>query len=140
MRPGREADLLAFVHQEHGKPFAWGERDCNTLVLQCLDILTGCRPHFALIAFKRYATEAGAYAFQVDYPQTIDDVLRQAGAVDVEGDLQAGDFLLVQRDGEPWLRSHVCLGEKFVTVSQDLGVVILPIQMLDPSYFALRIK
>jgi hypothetical protein len=133
--------LNKFLAEQEGRPFVWGQRDCNTLALQCLDILTGMtRPRFALIAQGRYHTEAGAHAFASTYPMTLDRVLRMAGAQEVSGGApRAGDFLLVRRDGEPWLRAHVALnGMHCMTVDIEHGVTIFPVSWIG-AYTTMRL-
>ena len=132
-----ERAMIAFARGEVGKSFAWGLRDCNTLALQCLDILT-LRYGYADMAVDQYSDEVGARAHQLDNP-TIVDVLCNAGAVEGSFPPRAGDFLIVDRADEPWQRAHICVGSKYISADPVLGVALLPIRTLDPSFYILRI-
>lgn len=133
--------LSKFLREREGKPFKWGQTDCNVLALQCLDILTGMtRPHFALIAQGRYSTEAGALAFATTYPMSLGRILAMAGAQEVKGDCQPGDFILVQREGEPWLRAHICLNDSMCASSTpEHGIIIIPCTWVEPGHTIMRL-
>ena len=53
----RERAMINYAVGEIGKPFEWGTRDCNTLALNCLDILTTGRENFICITEGYYDTE-----------------------------------------------------------------------------------
>jgi|GEM_PF-2045301 len=125
-----EIRLLRFVDSQRGKPFQWGFRDCNTLGLHILDMLTGAQ--YAQKVRGRYGTEIGAIRFfkkcGLDW---IRDLPEKFGATRIKpGFERAGDFLIVQT--LRWQACHVCLGESAVTVTPERGVEIVPLSVLDP--------
>lgn len=138
----KQREMITFVRGESGKPFEWGVRDCNTLALGCLDILTGCHEQFIDIAYGRYDDEASARKYAENYGLDLDGVLRRAGAVEVAGPPEPGDFLLVRKRGAPWLCTHIAIsGTKFVTADPHMGcVIVLPLRALRPDYYIMRLE
>ncbi|MDY7001093.1 MAG: hypothetical protein SVS15_04845 [Thermodesulfobacteriota bacterium] len=123
-----EIRLLRFVDSQRGRPFQWGFRDCNTLALHILDMLTGVR--YAQKVCGRYKTELGAARFFQGFGLDWPGVLRKQGAVEVKpGFERLGDFLIV--DMKKWQACHVCLGERAVTVTLKRGVEIVPLAALE---------
>ena len=131
MKPAMELKLIGFAEQELKLPFEWGFRDCNTLALRCLDLITGGQ--YAAAVLGRYDTEKSAQAFQASFGRRIEDVLKEAGAVQVRsGFEQTGDFLVVDDGRWPWQLAHVCIGGKVISAGPETGVEMFKLSQIKP--------
>lgn len=126
-----QSDLLLahWVATWLGRPFVWGETDCNQLCLSWLDELTGGRR--ARDFRGRYRDRAEAIAFQIEFGQDLAGVLDDAGGREVQPRFaQTGDFLLTAEPGEPWLRGHVHLLRRALSSVEGRGVLAIPTSLL----------
>jgi hypothetical protein len=121
-----------------GRPWAWGECDCNTVVLSWLDVLT--LGDYLALALRRYSDEASARAYAESCGHSLESLARAAGGVAVvAGFQQPGDIILVALDGEPWQRGHVCVGTRALSALPDIGVVQVPLGLIPALRTILRV-
>ena len=117
----QEIALINFIETNQGRPFAWGECDCNTFVLEAMDAVFGT----ALAARVRgqYATEKGAIRFRRKSVQgSLINGLIEEGFIEIpRGFEQTGDILIVE-DPDKWEMSHLCLGRTAAAAFPDAGV------------------
>lgn len=130
--------VTSWANAMRGRAWAWGECDCTTLVLSWLDVLTGGQ-HVTL-ARGRYCDEASARFHATTCGHSLESLARAAGATVIPaGFAQPGDIVLVQVEGEPWQRGHVCLGARVLSAVPDSGVVQAPLGLVPSPNLILRV-
>jgi hypothetical protein len=133
-----EIRLMNFIEQNQGRPFTWGECDCNTFVLDVVDAVFDIA--LAAKVKGKYKNELGAIRFRqrCEWGSFI-ELLKEAGFVGgKKGFEQVGDILIVADPGK-WEMAHIYLGNKTVTAFPDEGVLQFPTAMLkDKPYSVWR--
>lgn len=137
MNPERELALHQLARERRGMPFEWGRRDCNTLALEWLDMLTGGK--YADQVIGHYSSEAEAIEFCKGFGMSFTDLLIEAGAERIKDRFeQTGDFLVVNAPGELWQRVHVCMGDQVLSVEPS-GVTVQRLRMM-PAHETYRVR
>lgn len=128
MHISHEIKLLNFVEANLGRPFAWGECDCNTFALEMIDAVYDTA--LAAQIRGRYQTERGAIRYRRRSPWgSLINLLREAGFCEVpKGFAQTGDILIVV--APKWEMSHICLGNRAVAAFPGDGVQCFPLAAL----------
>ncbi|MCP4545953.1 MAG: hypothetical protein GY835_05745 [bacterium] len=129
MNPSKERALVRLANEILGKPFKWGQLDCNILALRWLDLLTGSEELAAIVG--RYSTKAEAARFAAESDRTLVEILLEHEVEFVEpGFQQPGDFLVTHVEGEPWHRAHICTGHQVLSVDIETGGRLIPLSDL----------
>lgn len=115
MNPVAERHFFKWVQAQRGKPYEWGECDCNTLVLDYLDFRSGdC---LSSLIRGKYSDEDSAAVFCEEFGRTLEDLIKAAGCKQVKRNFQqVGDILLVKSPSKPWHQAHICLGSTCLSV------------------------
>ncbi len=129
--------LVNFIEKSLGRPFAWGESDCNIFALETMDAVFG-----TVLADEikgRYYTELGAFNFRRRSRWgSFINLLEESGFTKIpKGFEQVGDLLIVE---DPrWEMVHVCLGIDAVSSLPGEGIRHFPVSMLkDKPYSVWR--
>lgn len=137
MHISHEIKLINFVEASLGRPFAWGQCDCNTFVLAAMDAVYDTA--LAAKILGKYSTGLGAIRYRRRSPWgSLIALLREAGfSESSRGFEQIGDILIVA--DKKWEMSHVCLGNRGMAAFPDEGVQFFPLSSLaDQPYTVWR--
>jgi len=116
----REIQLMNFIEKNLGRPFAWGECDCNTFALEAVDAVFDTS--LAEKIKGQYFTELGALMYRKKSRWgTFINLLKETGFIEVaKGFEQTGDLLIVE---DPrWEMVHISLGSKVMSSLPGAGV------------------
>lgn len=135
----REIRLMSFIEKNLGRPFAWGECDCNTFALETIDAVFDTA--WADLIKGRYYTELGAFTFRRScrWGDFISGIIAEAGFIEIQkGFEQTGDLLIVK---DPrWEMVHICLGNKLVSSFPGAGVQYFSASVIkDKAYSVWRL-
>lgn len=131
----RELKIHKFAEQHLGKPFCWGEMDCNTFILDYMDHMTGS--NLLNEAYKKYSGKLSAAKFQAEYPDLLHNALHKSGAREIPKKfVNVGDILI--KDLGIYEAAHLVLGSRVMSVDEDKGVVSIPLSDFNFDY-AMRI-
>jgi len=132
--PYRKA--IEFANVNLGRPFVWGQCDCNTFALDMMDAMYGT--NLAAQIKGKYGSPLQAFLFRRRVPGSLINILKAAGFEEVKrGFERTGDLLIV---ADPkWEMVHVCLGAKCVSAFPDQGVQVFPMtELKDKEYTVWR--
>lgn len=123
-----EINLLNFIEASLGRPFVWGQCDCNTFALEALDAAYG-----TCLAGKimgQYNTLLGAVRYRKRSPWgSFIALIEEAGFIEAKkGFQQTGDLLIVE--DPKWEMVHICLGSIAASAFPDDGVRTFPMAMM----------
>lgn len=121
MNIDQEIRLAQFIEDNLGRPFAWGRCDCNTFVLEAMDVLGGTA--LADEIRGRYKTARGAIRFRRRSPWGgLITGLQGVGFAEIpRGFEQTGDILIVA-EPDKWDMSHLFLGRLAAAAFPEAGV------------------
>jgi len=108
-----------YIESQMGKPFKWGENDCNTFILKMVDHFQGT--DYAADVVGKYSTKRGALKFAKKIG-TLRDYLPLRKIKDNHA--QTGDLILVK--DQVFDRAHICTGSKVVSVIEDSVTTQIP--------------
>lgn len=133
----REIALIDFVKANRGRPFAWGQCDCNTFALEVMDAV-----HDTDLAAQiqgKYESMLGAFLFRRRVPGSLINILKASGFVEgKKGFEQTGDLMIVE--DPKWEMVHICLGSQAVASFPEYGVMTFPMSELrDKPYSVWRL-
>ena len=131
-----ELKVHQFAEKHLGKPFQWGVMDCNTFILEYMDLMLGTQ--LLKEAFKKYNSKLSAAKFQREYPFMLRDALYEYGANEINVKaVNVGDVLI--KDLGIFQAAHLGLGNRVMSVDEEHGVISLPLDHLNFDY-ALRVR
>jgi hypothetical protein len=116
----RELKLINFVKANLGRPFVWGECDCNVFALEMIDAVHGT--DLAGRIKGKYANELGAVRFRLRSEWgSFEGLLKENGFVEgKKGFEQTGDILIVAAPNFELV--HIYMGKTVVSV--PLGMIV----------------
>jgi hypothetical protein len=127
MDVAREIRLIEYVKANRGRPFAWGQCDCNVFALEAMDAVHDT--DLAALMRGRYSSLLGAYLFRRRRLGSLINILKAAGFVEGQkGFEQTGDLLIVS--DPKWEMVHICLGSQAVAAFPEHGVMTFPMREL----------
>ena len=121
-----ELEFHSYIQSEIGKPFKWGENDCNTFILRMVDHFMGTNYSDSVVG--RYNDEKSAMKFAIKIGKLRDFIPLKKVA---RKHAQTGDIILVSH--RLWDRGHVCVGNKVVAPDEEYGTTHL--QMVDGDVY-----
>lgn len=121
MNAAQEIALVRLAQTSVGKPFVWGQMDCNTLGTCAVDIMLGTSYSQQIIG--KYSTLREALEFQKSFLHW-DDELTRLGAeiVPNAAKAQSGDLIIVPLMAYDAV--HVCICGKVLSVSPNSFVTL----------------
>jgi hypothetical protein len=108
-----------YIQAQIGKPFVWGQNDCNTFVLKMVDHFQGT--DYADDVVGQYSTKLGALRFAKRIG-TLRDYLPLQKIP--RNHAQTGDLILVK--DKLFDRAHICTGSKVISVIENSITTQMP--------------
>jgi|TARA_R110000824_G_scaffold101231_1_gene240506 hypothetical protein len=131
-----ELKIHQFADKHLGKSFQWGMMDCNTFILEYMDLMLGT--NLLKEAQGKYSSKRSAVRFQMKYPLLLRDAMYEHGAADIPNKaVNVGDILI--KDLGIFQAAHLVLGSRVMSVDEEKGVISIPLPDLDFDY-ALRVR
>jgi len=127
MTPSDEKALHQFSSSQLGKPFTWGDNDCNTLVIEWVDLLTGSN-HIDEVR-GQYSNKDEAIEFYRSVKNE-EDILAEFHEID-PAFISVGDILTVPFG--KMLGAHICVGSRLLSVDRRHGTMLLPCVIPDKA-------
>ncbi len=125
-----EVEFHSYIQSQIGKPFKWGENDCNTFILKMVDYFYGT--DYAIDIVGQYDSKKSALRFAKRIGNLRDYLpLKRIP----RNHAQTGDLILVK--DKVFDMAHVCMGSKMVSVDETMGVIQLP--MVDGDIYRWRL-
>jgi len=114
-----EPALISWAESRLGRPFIWGETDCNVLALEALDVITN--GNNVAIAKGKYHSKLGAIRFLARLGKGLADVVKEADGVEIDTcRYKTGDFLIM--DHTAYEMAHVYLDGRLFSSHPETGV------------------
>lgn len=128
MKIEQELQLINFIKANLGRPFVWGECDCNVFALEAMDAVHGT--DLAGRIKGKYENELGAIRFRLRSEWgSFEGLLIEAGFVESrKGFEQTGDLLIV--DGPGFELVHIYMGKTVVSVPLGMKVHATPVALM----------
>jgi hypothetical protein len=135
MNAKQEINLMNFVESSLGRPFAWGECDCNTFALEAMDAAYGLS--LAAKIMGHYRTMRGAIRYRRRSPWgDLISLLKEAGFVSgKKGFEQVGDILIASDRLRRWEMAQVYLGRHCVSAFPDDAVRLFPCELMQSAAY-----
>lgn len=131
-----ELKIHQFAEKHLGASFQWGKMDCNTFILDYMDLMLGT--NLLKEAQGKYSSKRSAVRFQMKYPFMLRDAMYEHGAKDIPNKaVNVGDILI--KDLGIFQAAHLVLGSRVMSVDEEKGVISIPLPNLDFDY-ALRVR
>tara|TARA_A100001201_G_scaffold21896_4_gene24484 strand:- start:863 stop:1279 length:417 start_codon:yes stop_codon:yes gene_type:complete len=123
-----------YIENKLGKPFIWGQNDCNTFIVEYFDKMLNT--NLLEIIYKKYSTKAEAIKFQKEFGQRISGRCLELGLKEFHpANAIYGDILV--KHNENWDSCHICVGNKIASIDEKEGTFITPISsffLFDHAY------
>lgn len=134
-----EIKLINYIEANLGRPFAWGECDCNIFALDVIDAVWGQISNLSPLSNQirgKYKTERGAIRFRKRSRWgSFIELLKESGFVQgKKGFEQIGDILIVE-DPRKWEMVHIYLGNRTVAAFPGEGVLQFPTAMMKDKQY-----
>ena len=122
-----EIELGRYLASKKHQPHKFGVNDCNTFVVEWIDLIRGT-DYAGMLQFD-YDTALGAARFHKNLPFTAEEFVEMAGYDYTDTPPATGDILLQNRG--PWFCAWIVCFEYAYTVDHNLGFVIAPLNKLN---------
>ncbi len=141
MTPDQELRLLEYINGLVGKPFEYGKNDCPLLAAGVLDCMDGGTRRSNMTGLWHDKKSAWRYmAKHGDFAEH----LKANGCDEINGGMiyaQPGDLILMERTlahDKRWHSVGVCLGAKAALMTEDDGLIRVPVFQIPPSTKVMR--
>ena len=141
MTPSQELALYEFLHGLDGQLFEYGKNDCPLLAAGVLDCMDGGTRRAAMAGLWHDARTAWRYMKENG---TISEHIRRNGWVEEKRGAafaQIGDLLIMNRTlahDRRWHSVAVCTGAKAAVMTEEVGLIRIPMTELPPVEEVLR--
>ena len=134
-----EIALQIYAARLVGKCFQWGSRDCNTIILDWLNMATGDNSIKEIRG--RYESRAGAIRYQLQYGRDLPKIIKDAGGYYIPRNrVTVGDIILTKETGAPWECGHLVLGSRYLGAAPGRGVFLGAVGVLPDNAKAMRLR
>ena len=141
MMPSQELALYEFLHGLDGLPFEYGKNDCPLMAAGVLDCMDGGTRRASMTGLWHDARTAWRYMKENG---TISEHIRHDGWLEEKKGVafaQIGDLLIMNRTlahDRRWHSVAVCTGIKAAVMTEEVGLIRIPMTELPPVEEVLR--